>query len=130
MRRTTFAIGVAAAILLSVTHDSSAQRGSWRRRWSRRRRRGRWCPSRRRWGSGARGCRGWALRRKCGWGRSSGTVVGPAGGAGSGTRSSGSVAGPAGGTRSAGGGVGRTRPSAVPRSTTPAPAAAAPPPAA
>lgn len=93
MRRTTFTIGVAVAVLLAAGYDSRAQRGG----------RGGGFGG----GGGARpgpvagGYSGGAPAV-----RSSGTVVGPAGGSGAGTRTSGTVTGPAGGTRTAGGGSG------------------------
>lgn len=97
MRRITFAIGLAAAILFAVAHDSSAQRGGRGGGGGRA-------------GGGGGAVRGGAVAGPYGGGaggaRSSGSVVGPAGGVGSGTRSSGSVAGPAGGTRTAGSGSG------------------------
>jgi hypothetical protein len=74
MFRTTFAVGLAAAVLLAVGDESQAQRGG------------------RGGGGGVRG--GGAVR--------GGAVAGPYGGAGVGSRSGGTVVGPAGGTRSAG----------------------------
>jgi hypothetical protein len=101
MSRTAFAIGVAAAFLLTAVHDSQAQRGG------------------RGGGGGARGGGGGGRVGGGGGGyggaRPGGAVGGsyggsvgasPAGSAVSPTRSTGTITGPAGGTRNVGGGSG------------------------
>ena len=84
MRRTTFALGVAAAMVLAAGHDSQAQRGG-----------------RGGGGGGGRGGGGGGGAAR-GGGFSAGGYSGGAGGA----RTGGTVVGPAGGTRSAGSGSG------------------------
>ena len=88
MRRTTFAIGVAAAILLSVAHDSRLSAAVEAAAVVAAEAEGEVVPGWRRWEAVAAGAVAGPYGGSAGGARSSGTVVGPAGGAGSGTRSS------------------------------------------